>query len=85
LVDDNLLFMSNYFDEEEFLDLRDNLELVAEWCAENDRTVLEANKSKDIGTHFEQSLRDFMNDELGLERRGSAADLGLTYRISTWM
>lgn len=65
--------MANYFDDEDLLDLRDHLDLVAEWCAENDRTVLEANKSKDIGTYFEESLRAFLNDELDLKQRGSAA------------
>lgn len=65
--------MADYSDDEEFLDLRDHLNLVAEWCAENDGTVLESTKSKDIGTYFENSLRAYLNKELGLERRGSVA------------
>lgn len=65
--------MANYSDDEEFLDLRDHLDLVAEWCAENDGTVLESTKSKDIGTYFENSLRAHLNEALGLEQRGSVA------------
>lgn len=65
--------MTGHPDDREFLDLRDHLDLVAEWCAENDGTVLEATKSKDIGTYFENSLRTHLNDTLGLKRRGSVA------------
>jgi hypothetical protein len=65
--------MAGRSDDEDFLDLRDHLELVARWCAENDGTVLESTKSKDIGTYFEDSLRAYINEVLGLERRGSVA------------
>ena len=58
---------------EDVLDLRDYIDLVAEWCRENDGTVLNATKSKDIGTYFENSLRDLLNERLELERKGSAA------------
>lgn len=60
--------------DEEYLDLRDHLDHVAKWCADNDHTTLESNKSKDIGTYFEDSLREYLNEKLGLERKGSAAE-----------
>lgn len=65
--------MPDYSDDEEYLNLRDHLDLVAEWCMENDGATLNSTKSKDIGTYFENSLRAYLNEELGLERRGSVA------------
>jgi len=65
--------MTGSSDAETVVDLRNHLDLVADWCGANDGTVLESTKSKDIGTHFEDSLRAHLNDALGLEQRGSAA------------
>jgi hypothetical protein len=66
--------MADSAGNDEYLDLRNHLDHVAEWCAENDHTTLKSNKSKDIGTYFEESLRGYLNEELGLERIGNAAE-----------
>lgn len=66
--------MADSAGNDEYLDLRNHLDHVAEWCAENDHTTLKSNKSKDIGTYFEESLRSYLNEELGLERIGNAAE-----------
>lgn len=60
-------------EKEEYLDIREHLDLVAEWCEKHDGEVLENTASKTIGTYYEDSLREFIQSELGLESKGSIA------------